>query len=105
MANYLLVYHGGGTPEAPTDQEAVMQSWIQWFEGLGSAVVDEGNRVSRAWTVSSDGTDEGGGANPCTGYSVLTAPNMDSALIMARGCPILRSGGTIELCETVNAGM
>ncbi len=104
MANYLLVYHGGGMPETPADQETVMQEWMQWFEGLGSAVVDGGNPVGRAWTIASDGTVEGGGANPSTGYSVLSAPNMDAALIMARGCPIIRSGGTVELCETFNAG-
>jgi len=104
MANYLLVYHGGSMPETPEEQANVMQAWTTWFEGLGSSVVDGGNPVGRAWTVSKDGTVEGGGANPATGYSVISADNMDAALIQAKGCPILASGGSIELCETFNAG-
>ena len=75
-----------------------------WFAGLGAAVADGGNPISRAWTVSTDGTTEDGGANPATGYSVLTADSMQAALEMAKGCPHLASGGSIELAETYNVG-
>ena len=104
MANYLLAYHGGGTPETPEAQAAQMTAWMGWFGSMGDAVVDGGNPVGRAWTVQSDGTLEGGGANPVSGYSVIKADNMDAALKMAKGCPIIASGGTVELCETFNAG-
>ena len=105
MANYLLVYHGGGdmSTATPEEQEKTMQAWMGWFGSLGPAVVDGGNPVGRAWTIQGDGTVEGGGANPCTGYSVLKADNMDAALVMAKGCPNLASGGTVELCETFDA--
>jgi len=106
MANYLLVYHGGETMEnaTPEQQGQVMQAWTTWFEGLGSSVVDGGNPVSRAWTLSKDGTEDNGGANPATGYSVISADSMDAALVMAKGCPHLAAGGTIEICETMNVG-
>ncbi|MFN0093422.1 MAG: hypothetical protein ACKVVT_01420 [Dehalococcoidia bacterium] len=105
MAKYLLVYHGGGGMETdPAKQEALMSAWMGWFGSLGAAVVDGGNPVGRAWTVSAAGTDDNGGANPATGYSVLEAASMDAALVMAKGCPILAAGGTVELCETFNAG-
>ena len=104
MANYLLAYHGGGTPETPEAQAAQMTAWMGWFGSMDDTVVNNGNPVGRAWTVQSDGTLEGGGANPVSGYSVIKADNMDAALKMAKGCPIIASGGTVELCETFNAG-
>ncbi len=105
MANYLLVYHGGGdmgaTPEA---QAKTMAAWMGWFGGLGSAVVDGGNPVGRACTITKGGTSEDGGANPATGYSVITAESMAAALKMASGCPVIADGGSVEVCETFNAG-
>lgn len=106
MAKYLLIYHGGGDmPQTPEAQEAVMNDWVGWLGGLGAAVVDGGNPIARAWTMSSDGTVEGGGSNPATGYGLLEAENMDAALLMAKGCPHLKEAdGTIELCEILEMG-
>jgi hypothetical protein len=102
MANYLLVYHGGGSMEnaSPEEQQKTMSAWMQWFEGLGSSVVDGGNPISRGWTVSKDGTEDNAGANPATGYSVISADSMQQALVLAKGCPHLTAGGSIEICET-----
>ena len=104
MANYLLVYHGGSPHDEPAAQAEMMNAWMGWFGSLGDAVVDGGNPVGRAWTIQADGTTEGAGSNPATGYSVIKADNMDAALVMAKGCPILKNGGTVELCETFDAG-
>ena len=107
MANYLLVYHGGNPPATAEEGQAVMQDWMTWMGGLGSAMVDGGNPIGRAWTLSKGGTEEGGGSNPATGYSVIAADSMQAALELAQGCPHLKAGGTIEICETVDpmAGM
>ncbi len=104
MPNFLLAYHGGSMPETPEAQQAVMTAWEQWFGTLGSAVVDGGNPVSGITTIAPGGTvSAGGGANPVSGYSVLMADNMDAAVKMAQGCPVLQGGGSIEVCETFNA--
>ncbi|HMS58340.1 MAG TPA: hypothetical protein PKA49_05740 [Tepidiformaceae bacterium] len=106
MAKYLLIYHGGGGGEnmSPEEGAKVMQQWTDWFASLGEGVADGGNPISRAWTVTADGTTEDAGANPATGYSVLSAESMDAALVMAKGCPHLAAGGSIELCETFEIG-
>ncbi len=105
MAKYLLVYHGGGPMEEDAAaQAAVMEAWGSWFGQLGAAVVDGGNPVGRNWTTNADGTTEDGGPNPATGYSVIQAESMQQALEMARGCPIISSGGSVEICETFDVG-
>jgi hypothetical protein len=51
--------------------------------------------------VDGDGTvSDGGGANPVSGYTVISADSLDEAVQRVRGCPILSGGGTVEVCET-----
>lgn len=103
MANFLLVYHGGDQP-TPDETAKVMDAWMGWFGTLGAAVVDGGNPISQVRTIASDGTVTEGGVNVSTGYSVLAADSIDAAVEMAKGCPHLASGGTVEVAETFNAG-
>ena len=104
MANYLLAYHGGGMPETEEARAKVMAAWGQWFGTLGPALVDGGNPVGRTSTISPSGSvSEGGGANPVAGYSIIKADSMDAAVQMAKGCPLLESGGSIEVAETFSA--
>ncbi len=100
MANYLLVYHGGGgmaaTPEA---QQAAMAQWGQWFGQLGAAVVDGGNPVGQERTIGGNGA----AANAVSGYSVLKADSLDAAVKLTEGCPVLAAGGSVQVCETFDA--
>ncbi len=106
MANYLLVYHGGGMPENEEEGAKVMQAWMTWMGGLGDAMVDGGNPIGMAKTIAANGTvSDGGGANPATGYSVLKADSLEDAVAKSKGCPILMSGGSVEVCETFEVGM
>ena len=108
MANYLLIYHpnpdagAGGDMGPPTDEE--MAAWGAWFESLGEAVVDGGNPISHAMTLTPTGVSDGGGVNPATGYSMISANDMDAALAHAKGCPIIAGGGSIEVCAVLDLG-
>lgn len=104
MANYLLAYHGGGMAATEEDRKKSMAAWGAWFGRLGAAVVDAGNPSARAKTIAKSGAvSDGGGANPVTGYSVVKADNLDAAVALAKGCPILQDGGSVEVCETFSA--
>ena len=105
MAKYLLVYHGGGVPETEEARQAEMAAWGQWFGSLGQAIADPGNPVGQSRTISGGNVSQGGGANPATGYSVITADSIDAAVNMAKGCPIIKSGGSIEVAETFEVQM
>jgi hypothetical protein len=53
--------------------------------------------------VASNGTVSDGAASGISGYSILKAESLAAASAMAKGCPILSSGGSIEVYETFNA--
>ena len=105
MSKFLFVYHGGGMAATEEEQAKAMAAWGAWFGQLGSAVVDGGNPTGASVTVSAGGSSsQGGGANPATGYSLIEASSLEDATEKAKGCPILASGGSVEVCETINVG-
>lgn len=102
MPNYVLAYHGGAIPETEAAQTQAMAAWGSWFGVLGDAVVDGGNPTGSSVTIFPDGsTSDGGGANPISGYSLVTATDLDAAVSLAKGCPILADGGSIEVAEVI----
>jgi hypothetical protein len=102
MANFVLLYTGGGMPESEEEQAAVMAAWGAWYTGLGDAVVDPGNPFSPAvMNITSDGTvSEGAIGVQGSGYTVLSADSMESAVGMAQKCPMLEGNGQITIYET-----
>ena len=62
--------------------------------------MDGGNPFGASKTIASDGAVSDGGASGLSGYSILKADDLPAATEMAKGCPILSSGGTVEVYET-----
>ena len=101
MAKFLLAYHGGGMPETEEEQAKVMAAWGEWYGKLGAAVVDPGNPVGQTKTVAADGgVSAGAGASPISGYTIVEAADIDAATDMAKSCPVLLGGASIEVAET-----
>lgn len=100
MAKYLFIYHGAKAPTNPDDIQKTMDAWGAWFGSMGAAVIDGGNPVGQSSTVKSDGSlVTGGGPNPVSGYSLIEASSLEDAHGKARGCPLLKAGGTIEIAQ------
>jgi hypothetical protein len=99
MAKFVLTYSGGGPmPESDEARQAIMSAWNGWFGALGAAVIDPGNPFGASSTVTSSGVSDGttSGVN---GYSILQATDLAGAAEMAKGCPMLGAGGTVEVHE------
>jgi hypothetical protein len=100
MAKFVYIFTGGQMADTPEAQEEAMQAWGAWFGTLGDAVTDMGNPFAGSSTVSSDGVTTGGAAG-ASGYSVVTAGSLDEAAALAKGCPIIAGGGTVEVYEAI----
>jgi hypothetical protein len=100
MANYLLAYRGGGGMAQDEEERArVMAAWGGWFGRLGESLVDAGNPFGDSRSVGTDGSVGNGASAGLTGYTILTASDMDGAVALARDCPILDGGGSVEVYE------
>ncbi len=101
MSNYVIAYHGGKRPENTEEGAKYMAKWKAWIGGLGDAVVNPATPLGKSKTVSSGGVSDDGGSNPLMGFSIVKADSMDAALEMAKGCPHLELGGTLEVAEVM----
>jgi hypothetical protein len=103
MPKFLFVYHGGKPPANPEEGKKAMDAWGAWFGSMGKAVLDGGNPVGKSSTVKADGSvANDGGANPASGYSLIEAKDLADAQQKARGCPLLKVGGSIEIAQTMD---
>ena len=100
MAKFVYVYTGGQMAETPEAQEQAMQAWGEWFATLGDSVADMGNPFGSSATVSSGGVTDGA-ASAAGGYSIVSANSLSDATALAKGCPTLATGGTVEVYEAI----
>lgn len=105
MQKFLLAYHGGKKFETKEEGMAHMEYWKAWSTSLGNAIVDPGLPIGPSKTVSQDGVTDDGGANPLSGITIVQAESIDQALEMAKSCPHVAIGGTIEVGQAMNMEM
>ena len=102
MANYLLLYHGGGMPESDEEKNKLMAAWGEWMKRVGDAMVDMGNPTSNVKTIDQSGTSEFSG-DRVSGYSIVKADSFDEAAEFAKTVPIVDEGGSVDVYETFRA--
>jgi len=101
MGNYVFAYLGGAMAATDEERNAAMAAWGAWFGQIGSAVVDAGNPFSASTSVASDGSVNGGARAGLSGYSVIEAASLEAAGEIAKGCPVLAAGGSVDVYEVL----
>lgn len=99
MGNYVYAYRGGSMAATEQERETAMAAWGAWFGGLGDAVVDPGNPFGASKSVGAAANGTAGSG--LTGYSVVAADSLDAATALAEGCPVINSGGSVDVYETI----
>ena len=105
MPKFLLAYHGGHNFKSKEEGMEHMAKWQAWSAGLGDAVIDPGMPVGPSKTVSANGITDDGGSNPLSGITVLQADTIEAACEMAKACPHVDIGGTIEVAQAMDMEM
>jgi hypothetical protein len=86
MAKYVISYR------APADyvpgREDDLAAWADWFKNIGKNLVDFGSPVRDTIQIGDCGTRQ-----RLRGYSVISADDLDTALLVAQGCPGLKDTG------------
>lgn len=93
---YVLSFRGQVGRRLTAEEEA---RWPTWFEQIKDSIADFGNRVGEVREVG-PGAER---SDALSGYIIINADTLDSAATLARGCPILQQGGSIEVGELVDA--
>lgn len=103
MQQYVLVYLGGNQPSSPEEADKHFTRYREWLSSLGESVVIPTMPLKDTNTVSSDGTIKEGGSCAMSGFSIIRAESMEGALSIAKDCPFLEIGGSLEVSELMQA--
>ena len=107
MARFLFVYRGRGdamAKMAPEEMQQNMQKWEKWIgEGMqkgwmldpGDGLTPEGCVVNAKKVVTDGPFVEA--KEVVGGYSIVQADTIDVAAEIAKGCPVLLTGGSVEV--------
>lgn len=103
----LLFRNTGWHSDLPPDEvERVMTDWMSWFDGLvadgrcrgGQSLTREGRVVAGESGAVTDGP-FAEAKESVAGYFLLTVPSFEEAVAIAKLCPGLRYGCTVEVRE------
>jgi hypothetical protein len=96
MAKFVYIYYAG------KDDAGSMEAWNAWFGELGNKLVDGGNPFNEGGKIVHGGGVMDPQAPPATGYTIVNAEDMDDALKLAAGCPLMSSkDGAVGVYEAL----
>lgn len=101
MTRYLIVYLGGDQPSSPEEGKQHFSKYMEWLSSLGDSAVSPANPLKNTSTVNTNGTVTTGGTTTMSGYTIIKADSMEAALTIAKACPFLDIGGSLEVSELV----
>jgi len=99
LSQYIIVYLGGDQPSSPEEGQQHFAKYMEWLSALGDAAVSPANPLKNTSTVIADGTVTAGGTTTMSGFTIIEAESMDAALSIAKACPFLDIGGSLEVSE------
>ena len=99
MPQYIMTYLGGEKPSSPEEGKKHMSKYMEWLSSLGDAAISPANPLKDTRTVKSDGSVVSGGASSMSGFTVIEVESMEAALVIAKACPFLDVGGSLEVSE------
>lgn len=92
MKTYLILFQGFREPTAD-----VMAAWQKWFAAVGDRFMDPGSPLRGGREVSADGVvDLTADMAPATAYCLVSAADLDEAVSLLDGCPIIDSARVYE---------
>ncbi len=100
MPYYALLFKGG-LPHAELTKE-YFDRFVEWAMRIAANEIP-GNRFEQEGkVVSSDRVDDLKFSDDTVGgYLMIAAGNYDTAVDVAKGCPILENGGSVEVREVI----
>lgn len=104
MPRFVISYIGGNHPDTPEQQQEHMTRYREWLTGLGEAAVSPMNPFKNTHSVKSDGSVSASGTTNMSGFTMIEADNIESAVSTAQACPFLDIGGVLEVSELVDMG-
>ena len=99
MAQYIITYLGGNQPSSAEEGKQHFEKYKEWLSSLGESAVSPANPLKNTSTVNPDGSVSGGSRSSMSGFTIRESETMEKALEIAKACPFLEIGGSLEVSE------
>ena len=105
MSEFTYLFRGREISPSPEQMQKTMQKWVAWFKDLGAKghLKDPGHPLEPTGKVVS-GKQKAVNDGPYAeakdvvgGYIVVEAADLNQAVELSKGCPILEVGGSVEV--------
>jgi hypothetical protein len=105
MSDFTFLYRGRDTTASPEQMQQTMQKWRTWFKELGEKgyLKDIGHPLEHAGKVvrgKQKTVTDGPFAEAkdvVGGFTLVQARDLEHAVELSKGCPILEVGGSVEV--------
>ncbi len=113
MSEFVYLYRGGDRNGSPEQMQKVMEKWMAWFKELAKKghIKDRGLPLERAGKLVTGGkktVTDGPFAEAkdvVGGYTLIEARDLDQAVELSKGCPILEREGMVEVRPVMQINM
>jgi hypothetical protein len=105
MSEFTYLFRGREVSPSPEQMQKTMEKWVSWFKDLGAKghIKDPGHPLEHAGKVVSgkkkvvtDGP-FAEAKDVVGGYIIVEAKDIAQAAELAKDCPILQVGGSVEV--------
>jgi hypothetical protein len=105
VSEFTFLFRGRDTTASPEQMQKTMEKWMVWFKELGAKghLKDPGHPLEHTGKVvkgSQKTVNDGPFAEAkdvVGGYIIVEAKDLDHAAELAKDCPILLVGGSVEV--------
>ncbi|WP_109833339.1 YciI family protein [Reichenbachiella versicolor] len=114
MKDFMMLFYSEPNPNmepTPEEIEAEIKLWMDWIGGIGAKgkLKHAGEALGfEGKTVHSDGSITDGPYTEAKeivgGFIIVTADNLEEAVALTKGCPVLSIGGKAEVREIMPTG-
>ena len=113
MSDFVYLYRGGERGGSPEQMQQVLQKWMAWFKDLADKghIKDRGQPLERAGklvTGKQKAVTDGPFAESkdvVGGYTLIQARDLEQAVELSKGCPILEREGMVEVRPVMQINM
>lgn len=99
MPQFIINYVGGTPPATPEEGQQHMARYKQWLAELGNCAIQPATPLKNTHNIAPDGKISNGGITGISGYTLIETASMEEALVIAKRCPFLEIGGSLEVAE------
>jgi hypothetical protein len=105
MSEFTYLFRGRDTSASPEQMQKTMEKWVAWFKELGAKghIKDPGHPLEGTGKVvkgKQKTVNDGPYAEAkdvVGGYMLIEATDLEHAVEISKGCPILEVGGSVEV--------